>query len=421
LEAETMPKAKLTTNEAVAQLPNPKTGQPIYWCTELTGFGVRCGAREKVYILQRRVNGDRPRVIIGRVGAISLQRARKDAQQLIGEMAGGTDPVARKAEETAGGMTLRQAWVLYQQKLRAKKRSQVTIDDYAAKIAAHLTDWLDKPLANITRDMTNERHLTIGRVNGEYMANGVMRVLRAIWRRARRGHPALPEPPTVNVDFFGETRRTKVVNDMATWWKGIHQIVSPVRRDFYIWLAFTGCRSGETMEMRWENIDLEKGTVVYHRADAEPFMLPLSDFLIDLLKRRKACAETIELFGDDYPWVFPSLLAACGHLVEEKLNLSEKKLFKQHWSPHTLRHSYTSIADNKVKIPKAHSKMLVDHKIRFAINGDVHEGYNHPDLDDLRESQQRMTDYILAQIKPKPAKGKKRGNNVVMFKIRHTA
>jgi hypothetical protein len=39
-----------------------------------------------------------------------------------------------------------------------------------------------------------------------------------------------------------------------------------------------------------------------------------------------------------------------------------------------------------------------------------------PDLDDLRVSQQRMTDYLLEQIKPKPGKGKKRGGNVLEFK-----
>jgi len=61
--------------------------------------------------------------------------------------------------------------------------------------------------------------------------------------------------------------------------------------------------------------------------------------------------------------------------------------------------------------------MLTNHKIRFSINGDVHEGYNHPDLDDLRVSQQAMTDFILSKINPKPTKGKKRSaNNVVPFK-----
>ena len=43
---------------------------------------------------------------IGRVGEITLQKARQDAEQLIGEMAGGTDPVAHKRDQTAGGLTL---------------------------------------------------------------------------------------------------------------------------------------------------------------------------------------------------------------------------------------------------------------------------------------------------------------------------
>ena len=45
-------------------------------------------------------------------------------------------------------------------------------------------------------------------------------------------------------------------------------------------------------------------------------------------------------------------------------------------------------------------------------------GYIHPDLDDLRHSQELMTAYLLAQIKPtKPGKGKeKHSDNVVHFK-----
>ena len=38
------------------------------------------------------------------------------------------------------------------------------------------------------------------------MANGVMRVLRLIWRRVRRQHPELPEAPTMNVDFYRGAR-----------------------------------------------------------------------------------------------------------------------------------------------------------------------------------------------------------------------
>jgi integrase len=407
-----VPQAKLTTKLAVDELPNPKKGQPIYWCTELRGFGVRTGARDKTFILERRINNISRRITLGKYGAISLQKARREAEKLIGEMTNGIDPVIRKREETAGGMTLRQAWALYQKHMDAKDRSEVTRQGYQAKIDCHLSDWLDRPLSSITRQETNERHSAIGK-NAKYSANGTMRILRAIWRRARRQFPELPEPPTMNVDFFGEKRRTAVVTDLAAWWKGVQRIESPVRRDFYIWLIFTGCRSGETSSMRWDQIDLKRGIVRYPITKTEEFDLPLSDFLIALLKNRKNCKETITLFGMDCPWVFPSVDAEDGHLAEPKLNRGEKVLFAERWSPHTLRHSWITASKNKFKIPDAHSSMLTNHKIRFSINGDVHEGYNHPDIDDLRRSQQKMTDYLLSKInltlgKSKKTKGKQR-------------
>jgi Arm DNA-binding domain/Phage integrase family len=407
-------KIALTTKTAVDAIPHPERGQTITYCTELTGFGVRSGAREKTFVLWRRVNG-RPRLIkLGRVGEITLQKARQDAQQLIGEMVGGTDPVARKRDETAGGLTLRRAWGLYQQAMKKKNRSPATLNDYQFKIDCHMSDWLDRPLVEITREVCNERHTKIGENNGTYMANGTMRVLRAIWRRTRRQHPELPESPTVNVDFYEEKGRTAVIADWPAWWSGVQQIVSPVRRDFYIWLAFSGCRAGETMSMEVKNIDPKKSVVRYPITKTTAFEMPLSDFQIELLQKR--VAENAEEFGADCPWVFPSVTAKSGHLEEEKLIATESKLFAQHWSPHTLRHSWITTADQKVKISDAHQRALTNHKPRRAKSNDAHAGYIHPDLDDLRESQQRMTDYLLAQIKPKPGRGKKRGDNVVAFK-----
>src|SRR5262245_29389110 len=109
-----MPILALTTNKAVNDIPLSDKGQVTWYCTELTGFCVRAGTRTKTFYLWRRVHGRKqPTFIrIGRVGQITLQKARKDAQQLIGDMVGGTNPVARKRDETAGGMTLREAWQL---------------------------------------------------------------------------------------------------------------------------------------------------------------------------------------------------------------------------------------------------------------------------------------------------------------------
>ena len=55
-----------------------------------------------------RVNRQWKLVTLGRVGEITVQKAIRDAKQLIGEMVGGIDPVARERDQTAGGMTLRE-------------------------------------------------------------------------------------------------------------------------------------------------------------------------------------------------------------------------------------------------------------------------------------------------------------------------
>jgi integrase len=408
-----MPTLALTTKAAVNDIPLPTTGRVTYYCSELTGFCVRAGTTSKTYYLWRRVQGRKqPTFIrIGRVGQITLQKARQDAQQLIGEMVGGTSPVQRKRDETASGMTLREGWELTKKAMQKNNRSDATFRDYEAKIDCHLSDWLDRQMADITPAMCNKRHTKIGDNNGRYAANGTMRVLRLIWRRVRRQHRGLPETPTGNVDFYAETGRTAVITDWPAWWNGIEQIASPVRRDLYLWLAFSGCRAGESMSMAVKNVDLEAGIVRFPVTKTSAYSVPISNFMVELLRNR--IAGNAAEFGAHCRWVFPSVTSATGHLVEEKLTPAEAKLFAEKWSPHTLRHSWVTVADQKVKISDSHARALVNHKPKRAKHSDSHAGYIHLDLEDLRHSQQLMTDYLVAQLKPKSGR-----DNVVPINVR---
>jgi integrase len=223
-----------------------------------------------------------------------------------------------------------------------------------------------------------------------------MRAFRAIWRRARKQHKELPEPPTINVDFFREKPRTAVIEDLPAWWSGVQSLKNPVRRDFYIWLLFTGCRRGESETLRWEQIDFDAGIAHFPVTKTAPFNLPLSDFLVDLLTARRNCEVTSAVYGDDCPWLFPAS-GSTGHITEPQLNKKETELFPAPWSPHTLRHTWNTISQNKVPMPPAHSRLLQNHALNT--KGDAHAGYNHPDLDDLRKSQQMMSDYLVQAIK----------------------
>jgi len=131
----------------------------------------------------------------------------------------------------------------------------------------------------------------------------------------------------MNVDFYPEHGRTAVITNWIAWWKGVQQIVSPVRRDFYIWLAFSGCRAGETMSMEIKNVDLNKAMVRYPITKTKAFQMPLSDFQIEL--SRNCIENNVEEFGADCPWVFPSATSETGHLEEKKFLKSEAKLFKE--------------------------------------------------------------------------------------------
>jgi integrase len=227
--------------------------------------------------------------------------------------------------------------------------------------------------------------------------------VRAVWRRAQRQHPELPPAPTGNVDFHEEKPREAVVTveQLPGWWSGVQTIENAIRRDFYIWLLFTGCRRGESETLKWDQVDFKKRCVHFPVTKTEPFDLPLSKFLVQLLKARRDCETTRAIYGDDNPWVFPAI-GKTGHISEPKLNVKEVKLFPCEWSPHTLRHTWITISENKIPMPSIHSRLLSNHTVPKS--RDAHLGYIHPDLEDLRRSQEMMSAFLSKAIKRKRVK-----------------
>ena len=92
-----MPKIKITSHADVDAIPYSEAAkQIIWWSSELDHFGVRVGAREKVYIVGHRVNRKWRLIRLGRAGEITVRKAVKDAKQILGQMVGGIDPAARE-------------------------------------------------------------------------------------------------------------------------------------------------------------------------------------------------------------------------------------------------------------------------------------------------------------------------------------
>jgi integrase len=416
----------LDERSVAAALPAQADGESrakFYLDTKQIGFGLAVSAKgAKSYFVLRSTNGRQTRFVFGRYDEITVGEARAKARKLLAQMTLGVNPqaerqAARAAERRAKvrGFTLGDAWALYKGTLVAKGRSAVTVNGYDYALSTYLHDWLDRPLGAITRAEVRARHRQIadevgrgkyikrskfhknhrrGEASGKGTANGVMRAFRAVWNRALREHQDLPISPTVNIDWFPEQRRTTVIaaDGMKKWYAEVMALTSPVRRDYLRFVLFTGLRRTSAAEVRWEHVDLEKRLLHVPRPKGgKAFDLPLSNYLVELLKARRKENEILFL---ESAFVFPATKSKTGHISEPRDTSGGN------YTIHDLRRTFITVAESLDVSPYA-IKLLVNHALPKA---DVTGGYVVPELERLRPVMQQITDHLRRLCEGTPAK-----------------
>jgi integrase len=223
-----------------------------------------------------------------------------------------------------------------------------------------------------------------------------MRAFRAAYNGAMRLHEELPPNPTISVDWFPEYRRNAAIpaEQLGAWHKDTQALSNPIRRDFYLFILFTGLRRESAAEIRWEHVDLDKGTLLIPEPKGgtkRAFTLPLSDLPIEILRRRQVGNEKLT---PNSPWAFSSDKSKTGHIAEPKLTQAQKASLMVPFSVHGLRHTWITAA-NAAGLSPYDIKMLTNHMLP---KGDVTAGYIGLHMEALRASQQRVTDYLRSLI-----------------------
>ena len=396
------------TKRVVEKAPLPARGQRFIRDSVLKGFGLRLTAGgTRTFIVEKRINGRVRRQTVGRFGELTVEQARKRAQQLLGQIAVGQDPIAEKRRARAQAVTLGQAFEAF---LKARKHLKPkTLADYHRAIERDCADWVRKPLRDITKVMIVSRHTKIGETVGQAQANHTLRALRAVLNFARRlydtgdGQILLPENPVTALkgNWYRVERRRNVIKpyQLPAWYAAVQSLKSPespdtarVVADFLVFVLFTGMRFNEAARLRWSHVDLQDETVyIADPKNREPFTLPLSDFLVALLKERHAYALN--------EYVFPGR-DGIGPLVEPKRQLDHvRERSGVTFIVHDLRRTFVTVA-NSLNISPYNVKRLVNHKM----SQDITDTYNMPDVETLRATMQTITNYLIKQTKPrKPA------------------
>ena len=411
-------KTKLTLTKRTVESLKPGAKPWIAWDDRLTGFGIRVQPTgTKAFVVNYRSgNGGRrapnKRVVIGRYGAMTPDRARRVAQELLGRVAAGDDPAVDRS--AARGMPLlRETFAEYLAVNPGRKPSTLRL--YRGQIRYCFGDWLSRQLDTITRrDVEGRFHLLTER-HGWAIANHATSLLRSAYRRPCVDHAGLRNPVDLWLAGGGRYHRSvrrrisAPAEVLPRWRAGIEaQVIVPTTRDIFWFGFYTGMRLSEIFGLRWDQVDLEGLTMrIEETKTGVPLELPITRQLAAIFRRRRVeNGNGAALSG---AWVFPSATSASGH-AEELQHLYGRigrAAGTKFWF-HGFRNCFITVAERELMLPRSLTKRLVNHARRDDVTGGYAADWT---LEQLRGPAQRIADRIetLARAVPNAIRPDSRG------------
>jgi integrase len=392
---------KLTKQFIESEIEQPLTGQRFVRDDDLPGFAIRVTPRSKSYILEKRVGGTNRRMTIGKCSEMSLESAKKQACIMLGDIAQGKDPKTGKRISVLGDITLREVLRKF---LEIKPIRKDTQRNYHYSINRHFNDWLDLPITSITKDMVEQRHqeLTVSPnrlgTSGHGRANNALKKLSALINFAADRY-GTDDEPLIKANPVSRLSRNRswhriyprqgIIADhqLKTWYRAVGTLQHEVARDFMVFLLLTGMRFGETRKLKWSHVDFANKILIVPReltkSDRE-HRLPLSDFLIALLKKRYTYRKHPE-------WIFQSSRLRDKHL-SESVGIVRRVRAKSgiSFTLHDLRRTFLTMGE-KLDVPPYALKRLVNH----SVSNDMTGRYLVLDIERLREHMCRITNAFI--------------------------
>jgi integrase len=413
---------------SLENLPLPaQATRATYYDTEVLGLQLRVTDRGvKSFCVFRRSKRGRPeRITIGRFPTLSVEQARAKAKRYLADLGEGVSVSARLRNETLVGKTLGE---VHQEYLNSRGVSIITVKrkdgkfverpelstnaklkaltarDYVKLMAKQFADWRAKPIVTITRDMVEARHRELTALSAAE-ANRAMRYLRALFAfasdyRDSTGEPIIPDNPVRRLSakrlWNRVERRTRYIEPehLSDWWEAVRSLKNKpqypsreVLRDYLLLLLFTGLRRNEALCLRWENINLDRGTLcavdTKNRSDR---VLPMGRHLWGLMRERR--------YASDSDWVFANPVT--GKRITDPRRQIVNVVAKSGvpFSPHDLRRTFASIVSRLGdRLSYYTTKRLLNHR-----TSDVTQGYVQFDLEQLRCAMQGVEDFVLEQV-----------------------
>ncbi len=299
------------TKRTLEDLPFPEKGKrSYYYDTKIRGLGIAItGTGAKTFIVYRKIDGKPERVTLGKFPDLSIENARKMAEEVNSKIAQGKNPNEQK-RNIQQEITLGKLFDKYMNEY-AKNHKRTWKGDIDI-FRLYLIDWSNKKISLIQKINITNLHNKIGANNGKYAANRMLALLHTIYNKAIEwGYDGIN--PCSGVKKFKEKSRERFLqnDELPGFFESLNSEPNEIFRDYFYISLLTGARQGNVLAMNWRDINFNSKTWrIQETKNGEAQTIHLSEQSLEILTKRLE-----ERLND---WVFPSSTSASGHIEEPR-------------------------------------------------------------------------------------------------------
>jgi len=321
-------------------LPPPARGNRITFDNDVAGFGIRVtAAGTKSFIFNYRVKGtgQQRRVTIGGFPNWTTGAARAKAKDLRKRVDDGGDPRG-EFEELREAPTVDSLCDRFVREHLPKRRAG-TARNYVGLLDLHIRPFFGKhtKVADVKYADIDKLHTKVTQAGSSYAANRAVAVLSRMFSLAIRWG-LRSDNPARGIERNPESKRKRYLkgDELARLTAELAKHANRQFANIICVLILTGARKGEVLSMRFDNLDLDRGTwskpgsTTKQKSD---HVVPLSASVVQLL-------NGIETRGE---YVFPSV-GKTGHVtdIQRPWNSLCRVAGITELRIHDLRHSFAS-------------------------------------------------------------------------------
>lgn len=333
-----MPEKQLFTKASVAKIPLPIAGARVtVYDTKIPKLAVRVThADTRTFYVVKRASGGMQWLRLGVFPGMTVEKARKAADSILGQFADGKDPAQAKREARAT-MTLGDAFELYMTRhVDAKKKKRGaelrqlwercigTLPDtprkkHACERSKHPggVDWQQRKITAISRDDVAGMHVAIG-THTPVLANRAIELLSAAYNKLADWGIAVDNPAR-GIEPFTEAKRDRFLQrgELPRFFSALANDTSDDFREFIALALLTGARRGNVLSMRWTDLDADGAAWNIPALDAksgDAMRVPLVQEALAIIEARRERARAAD---NRSPFVFPAT-SKSGHVTAPK-------------------------------------------------------------------------------------------------------